>query len=657
MNNGSPSISSNIDNFIEKSRRYLQPGEKPPKGVRVQTGKRGAKFYDTTPRKKKTVSPESMKGKWMNRKPKVPVFVTIDVKETKGKQRKQKPYSVEKRTQWITVDRALKGGYEIDFEKLNDRLHERPAYEEEFVLYSPEDSRRMHEHEGVKGEHSISKKHSGNKASEAHDVEKNTYSQLYSTLQTKKTPEERRIRQKIAEKTAKLENLLKKKYPKKIHTRKRNTLLNEINQAKKELKEKCGVELVPTRMKPKKEKDRGVRFEVEETPSVQEPNWMDDYHVNRTFDQEISFKGKSYKADVFTSAGTNNAVYVFQVPERKVQIFVADPYEREAVETIPGKWYVGTEKLGTKSFPSEGAAMRAVELIFSDPDLRSAVLMKQLELISVVSDLKKQIFMKQLDLQKRMIINKVEELISAPTNVMPVDNVEDGFKVFSQFQSGDDKVTLEGDRSQYKVCTNGIPSVTTDSFQEALAKYYSSVSRIIDTQNEDKDIGLELFGEHVLNTSRKTRKLMAELDKMVEVKMLENIDYSDLSLPFNPEIIMKYEPQGDFFGIVPPAHNSEEVECSPEDGRAIGRKDLGEKEYKREKKQNKEQDPISENDASGIQPAIVTKEMNQPQLTEAFPEEDKRHEIIEKPVKVKETYQQNLRNPENIAIEQRYGTQ
>lgn len=33
---------------VEKGRIYLKPGEKPPSGVSVQRGKRGAMFYEST---------------------------------------------------------------------------------------------------------------------------------------------------------------------------------------------------------------------------------------------------------------------------------------------------------------------------------------------------------------------------------------------------------------------------------------------------------------------------------------------------------------------------------------------------------------------------------------------------------------------------------
>jgi len=45
MNNN---IIKQIDNFIEKSRIYLKPGEKPPKGYQTTRGSKGGFFYDRT---------------------------------------------------------------------------------------------------------------------------------------------------------------------------------------------------------------------------------------------------------------------------------------------------------------------------------------------------------------------------------------------------------------------------------------------------------------------------------------------------------------------------------------------------------------------------------------------------------------------------------
>jgi hypothetical protein len=45
MNNN---ISKQIDSFIEKTKIYLKPGEKPPKGHQIRRGSKGGLFYDRT---------------------------------------------------------------------------------------------------------------------------------------------------------------------------------------------------------------------------------------------------------------------------------------------------------------------------------------------------------------------------------------------------------------------------------------------------------------------------------------------------------------------------------------------------------------------------------------------------------------------------------
>ena len=266
--------------------------------------------------------------------------------------------------------------------------------------------------------------------------------------------------------------------------------------------------------------------------------------------------------------------------------------------------------------------------------------------------------------EKRLIINKMNSLIGEwECDPERIQNADTFNTLYSEFQSGEDKVKLEGEDNQYKVSTNGVNSLVTESFKEALAKYYSSVSRIMDAQNNNKDLALELFGEHVLNTSRNTRKLMAELDKMTEVKMLENLDYSQLSIPFNSDFIIKYEPQSDVFGIVPRTYDSTEVESQNNPGGKIGRKDLKESDYEEIELHPDEQDPIEEElsepgigtDGANLITKTDKPSLNQPQLLPYRQEENKRTEKVEAPIKVKETYSQNLHPPEEKAIEGQHG--
>jgi len=256
---------------------------------------------------------------------------------------------------------------------------------------------------------------------------------------------------------------------------------------------------------------------------------------------------------------------------------------------------------------------------------------------------------------RKSIISKMDVLIKEwDDDKERVENTGN-FNVVSDFHSGDNKVTLEGKDDQYKVATNGVPSLTTDSFREALGKYYSSVSRVIESNTDNKDLALELFGEHVLNTSRNTRKLMSDLDKQSEVKMLESLDYTKLSIPFNPDFITKADPTGDFFEIVPPVHDSTEVESANDTGTKIGRKDLDENDYEHSEIDDEEQNPIEEESSEpGIAATganIITNALNQFQILPTRQEENVHPIPVEHTRKVKNVYSQDIHPPEEKVIE------
>jgi hypothetical protein len=264
-------------------------------------------------------------------------------------------------------------------------------------------------------------------------------------------------------------------------------------------------------------------------------------------------------------------------------------------------------------------------------------------------------------MSKKSLINKMDTFMKSWEHEDQI--TEDAapktakFELYSEFKSGEDSVKLEGDGNQYKVSTNEVPSATTSNLQEAMSKYYSSVSKIINAKNEDKDMGLEIFGDHVLQTARNTRKLMSALDKMIEVKMIENLDYSQISLPFNSDFILKYEPQSDVFETVPLPQDSESVEAPSEAGGKIGRKDLKKEEYKNNKVDDKNNEVIEEGTQRGPNLGatgqnLISNSLNQPQIVPARQEEAKRAEVIENPAKVDPTYQQTLKVPENKPIEQ-----
>jgi hypothetical protein len=160
---------------------------------------------------------------------------------------------------------------------------------------------------------------------------------------------------------------------------------------------------------------------------------------------------------------------------------------------------------------------------------------------------------------------------------------------------------------------------------------------------------------------------MADLDKPSEARMLESLDYSEITLPFNPEFILKYEPQGDVFEIAPLPADSDNIQSKPEYGDKIGRKDIVGEEYHASKDNRKYQKRINEPEAQSpgvgstggviIMRSVDNAPLNQPQLVPPAPIEafEGRKEVVEKPIKAKNSYQQKLHPKEQEAIRQKRG--
>jgi len=149
------------------------------------------------------------------------------------------------------------------------------------------------------------------------------------------------------------------------------------------------------------------------------------------------------------------------------------------------------------------------------------------------------IFNKLNILFKQSLINRIDSFIQQP-------QVE--IKIFAQYQSGNNIVILEGEDNLFRVTINDIPIIETESFQEALTKYYSEISQLIRTEIGDKDVALEVLGEKILQTNRDVIPMLAELgQKSEDIKFIQNMDFSRLEHFFqNAESINlfeKYEPQ------------------------------------------------------------------------------------------------------------------
>ena len=355
-------------------------------------------------------------------------------------------------------------------------------------------------------------------------------------------------------------------------------------------------------------------------------SWIDEYNVVVEPDKKIKYKG------VYINT------FAYSLPDSKRKIYVFND--------ILGNCYLLSEKFGLEKFSRSDQAYDKLREIFSTKHLRDSILHKA------------------FDLERKTIINKVWNLIDDISSLSPISslnsNIKTDFKIFSEFQSGNNKIALEGNKDQYRISVNNIPLLTTERFKEALAKYYSEVSKIIDAQNENKDFALEMFGEHVLQTSKNARRLLNEMNKMEEVDLIENMSYEDLSIPFNEkvfdytlkDIVTKADPQSDFFGIVPV--NEEMGAGMSEHGVKPSRGDLTESDYKKYKPDEKCQQPIEEEKSQGIQPAIITnsEKINQYQQCETRQEENKEVKDVEKPIRVKNIYTQRLHPKEQEIIQE-----
>jgi hypothetical protein len=95
--------------------------------------------------------------------------------------------------------------------------------------------------------------------------------------------------------------------------------------------------------------------------------------------------------------------------------------------------------------------------------------------------------------------------------------------VMSNYKSGENSVTLQGENGKFAVVTNGSPVLSTSVFPEALAKYYRDISTISDAQSSGHDMAMTLFGNEVVKINRMIIPRLAQLGHLKEahyVKML-----------------------------------------------------------------------------------------------------------------------------------------
>jgi hypothetical protein len=466
--------------------------------------------------------------------------------------------------------------------------------EEKVELPSPDNLNRLHAHYGAEDPHPVAKVHKNYEIQSEHRDEEEKYSRNYHKYMQEVDSWERKKQGKKRKLQQEKERIEHKKKAKPEEKAQLKDLIKKINKLNQQIERRHVAEEIP---------------------------WIDKYNVVVDVDRKIRFRGIPTQAAAYSLSKSKNEIYLF-----------SDPI---------GTYYLYSKNMGLERYDKSSQAYNRLEQIFETKSLWGEILFKSQEL------------------ERKILIYKTHRLISemsehTPFQGLPVQEVKNEFKMFSKFQSGNDYVTLEGDDNQYKVTQNGVIETVTEDLQEALTKYYSSVSRIIEAQSEDKDMGLELFGEHCLQTARETRQMMSALSTAEKAEFLNQLDFSELEFPFNENWVAKNAPQADVFGIVPV--REEMGVGAAEGGKKPSRGDLTEEDYEEDEKDEECQEPIEEGKAQGpgiggIGPAIVSKDA-QYQRIPARDEESKFSEEVDKPYKVNRTYSQNLKVPENKVIEE-----
>lgn len=223
-------------------------------------------------------------------------------------------------------------------------------------------------------------------------------------------------------------------------------------------------------------------------------NWMDKNKV--TFKEaNPSFGGRKIRAQQYSNSAVGSVYFIDNDQLNDMKYHVA----------IPGK------KIH-RSFNKERDATNYLKDIFDRGTLA-----------------------KSLDrfIRKSEIIMKINDLTSEERE-LPED-----IAVLHKYKSGNTEVKLEGEGDEYTVSVNGSPVLEDVELKRAISKYYKEISNIIEAQIEDKDIGLDIFGEKVVGVNRKVIPKLANLGKSQDALWLKSFDYSLLQLPYNEDSIME----------------------------------------------------------------------------------------------------------------------
>jgi hypothetical protein len=234
-------------------------------------------------------------------------------------------------------------------------------------------------------------------------------------------------------------------------------------------------------------------------------NWMEKYRVKVNPSTRIKFGGKPYTAFKYEANGLKGPVYVFD----------------SGLETIA----VVSKDDKPQMFDRQSKALDYVrDLVLQHGQLPVAANLDEL-----ADDDPTEVIQRALDLLQKAEEAKINHL--------------------SEYQSGDDNVTLENADDNYAVSVNSHPLLKTDNIGEAIGKFYQEISRVIQAQTADKDVAMNIFGEKVIQTNRKVIPMLNMLGKPKEAAWVKSIDFSKITLPFNPDVL-KYEPPNNVFPIV-----------------------------------------------------------------------------------------------------------
>ena len=253
-------------------------------------------------------------------------------------------------------------------------------------------------------------------------------------------------------------------------------------------------------------------------------DWIEQYEIKITPDVNIKLGGKNYQAQKYVVNGLQSPIYTFDTglesfavtsKEEGVKKFNRQSEATKYIQTLVSKYGKAPEQKVKEDW-------NAPEIDEEDEDLQNPQL-------------------QPLYAQKSVILNKAFEIISKAEDLQTTG--------FGEYSSGGNKITFNYINNKYIVKVNEHEVVSTDNIGEAISKFYQEISKLIQSQVSDKDIAMTLFGEKVIQTNRKAIPLLNGLGKSLEAIWLKNLDISNFTIPFNPDII-KYEPQNNVFPIV-----------------------------------------------------------------------------------------------------------